>query len=143
MIECATNEVQIEEQSMSSDDTVFMDLPLPPIPARAVRIHNVDVHSSIAGLLYARMDDFHEAPTQSPELYSSSSQSSIRSATEAEIVMLQNDLNKWSTSDEDSSFYREKMSMFRSESLTPQPVADRLNDDTTDLNGDCKGNYIG
>lgn len=121
MIESATHEVQIEEQSMSSDDTVFMDLPLPPIPARAVQIYNVvDVYPSITSLLCARMDDFHEAPQQSPELYSSSSQSSIQSTTEAEIVKLQNDENKWATSDEESSFYREKISMFRSESLTPK-----------------------
>lgn len=134
----------LEERSLSSDDTVFLDLPLPPVPDRAVEVLNVDLGDptvvAVAALMYARMDDFDVAPPrQSDEQDSLSSRSSgDRNSPNGHMGDESRDtddytphqssteqLNEemggqcWSTSDEESSFYRERMSMFRSESLTP------------------------
>lgn len=58
----------LKESSLSSDDTVFMDLPLPPVPASSpsnnlrpfqrssVDIHNLDIHPTVAAFLMSRMD---------------------------------------------------------------------------------------
>lgn len=96
-----------EEQSANSDDTVFLDLPLPPVPHQAVHVHNVDADSRRAGgsiivsRVYSRMDDFDEAPRLSPESCTLSVGSS--------------NVSDWSSSDEDTSFYRdrERLSQFR------------------------------
>lgn len=97
----------IDEQSVTSDDTVFLELPLPPVPHLAVQVHNVD-QDNIDGSsrvivmtdrMYSRMDDFDMAPPrQSPELSADSS-----------------NVSDWSSSDEDTSFYqdRERLSQFR------------------------------
>ncbi|KAG4073996.1 hypothetical protein HA402_014201 [Bradysia odoriphaga] len=105
MTEC--NELCREERSFSSDDTEFMDLPLPPTPVRAVEISNLDVHPSVAACLYNRMEEFDDdAPCQSSESCSSSP--------------TLNENSKWSTSDEESSFYRERSSLFhQSECSSP------------------------
>lgn len=101
MTEC--NELCREERSFSSDDTEFMDLPLPPTPVRAVEISNLDVHPSVAACLYNRMEEFDDddGPCQSSESCSSSPSSPTL-----------NENSKWSTSDEESSFYRERSSLF-------------------------------
>lgn len=102
----------IEEQSANSDDTVFLDLPLPPVPHRAVHVHNVDEdhgNTVIVSRLYSRMDDFEMAPRLSPE-----------SCTLSVGDDGSSNVSDWSSSDEDTSFYqdRERLSQFRcSESL--------------------------
>lgn len=106
MTEC--NEVCREERSFSSDDTEFMDLPLPPVPVRAVEISNLDVHPSVAAYLYNRMEEFDEVPCQSSESCSSSPDEE----EEEENTSTLNNNSKWSTSDEESSFYRERSSLF-------------------------------
>lgn len=126
----------LEERSLSSDDTVFLDLPLPPIPDRAVEVHNVVVHpEAVVEIMYSRMDDFDVAPIQSGDNDTLSSHSSDRNSpndytehndgearcsyTTKRSVQLNDEDGNWSTSDEESSFYRERLSMFRSESVTP------------------------
>lgn len=127
-----------ERDSMSSsDDTVFLDLPLPPVPgtARAVRIQNMDDSGvpfvgscatyvlfdgggggESTARLYSRMDGFDVAPRQSPERCSSSvslaSGSSGRSAA-TETLQQRTSSSRWSSSDEDASFYRERLSQYR------------------------------
>lgn len=133
-----TTESQLEDRSLSSDDTVFLDLPLPPVPARAVEIHNVDVHSAIAAaaLHYSRMDDFDvPSPRKSNERESLSSHSSEGAGSPNDLadrltplMIADDDASKWSTSDEESSYYRERLSMFRSESLTPRIFENNLSD---------------
>lgn len=114
MTEC--NEVCREERSFSSDDTEFMDLPLPPVPVRAVEISNLDVHPSVAAYLYNRMEEFDEVPkSQSSESCSSSPDS-----PDEDNNSTLNNNSKWSTSDEESSFYRERSSLFhQSECSSP------------------------
>lgn len=134
-------ERQLEDRSLSSDDTVFLDLPLPPVPARAVEIHNVDVHSAIAAaaLHYSRMDDFDvPLPRKSNERESLSSHSSEGAGSPNDLddeddrltpmLIADDGASKWSTSDEESSYYRERLSMFRSESLTPRIFENNLSD---------------
>lgn len=134
-----TTERQLEDRSLSSDDTVFLDLPLPPVPARAVEIHNVDVHSAIAAaaLHYSRMDEFDiPLPRKSCERESLSSHSSEGAGSPNDLnddrltplMIADDDASKWSTSDEESSYYRERLSMFRSESLTPRIFENNLAD---------------
>lgn len=132
-----TTECQLEDRSLSSDDTVFLDLPLPPVPARAVEIHNVDVHSAIAAaaLHYSRMDDFDvPQPRKSNERESLSSHSSEGAGSPNDddrltpLMIADDSASKWSTSDEESSYYRERLSMFRSESLTPRIFESKLSD---------------
>lgn len=123
----------IDEQSMSSDDTVFLDLPLPPVPHHAVHVHNVEAEAcdtnqsssfvvAAVARMYSRMDDFDSAPRQSPEsctLSGGSSASSRSSSCHGSRKILSH--SDWSSSDEDTSFYhdRERLSQFRcSESLT-------------------------
>lgn len=111
MTEC--NQVCREERSFSSDDTEFMDLPLPPTPVRAVEIRNLDVHPSVAAYLYNRMEEFDEVPRQSSVSRSSSPDEDNNSTL--------NNNSKWSTSDEESSFYRERSSLFhQSECSSPE-----------------------
>lgn len=117
MTEC--NELCREERSFSSDDTEFMDLPLPPVPVRAVEISNLDVHPSVAAYLYNRMEEFDEAPCQSSESCSSSPDEDNNSTL--------NNNSKWSTSDEESSFYRERSSLFhQSECSSPERKKSKL-----------------
>lgn len=127
----------IDEQSMSSDDTVFLDLPLPPVPHQAVHVHNVEAEAcdtnqsanyvaAAMARMYSRMDDFDVAPRQSPEscTLSDGSSRSTRPSSSCEDSGERQRLNGqsgWSSSDEDTSFYheRERLSQFRcSESLT-------------------------
>lgn len=111
MTEC--NELCREERSFSSDDTEFMDLPLPPEPVRAVEISNLDVHPNVAAYLYNRMEEFDEGICKSSESCSSSPDEDNNSTL--------NNNSKWSTSDEESSFYRERSSLFhQSECSTPE-----------------------
>lgn len=134
-----TTESQQEDRSLSSDDTVFLDLPLPPVPARAVEIHNVDVHSAIAAaaLHYSRMDDFDvpqlRKSAERESLSSHSSEGAISPNNLSDdrltpLMIADDDISKWSTSDEESSYYRERLSMFRSESLTPRIFENNLAD---------------
>lgn len=116
MTEC--NELCREERSFSSDDTEFMDLPLPAVPARAVEISNLDVHPSVAAYLYNRMDEFDEIPCESSESSSSSPDEDNNSTL--------NNNSKWSTSDEESSFYRERSSLFH-QSECSSPVRKKSN----------------
>lgn len=111
MTEC--NELCREERSFSSDDTEFMDLPLPPTPVRAVEISNLDVHPSVAACLYNRMEEFDDDEEEDDDAPCQSSESCSSSPT-------LNDNSKWSTSDEESSFYRERSSLFhQSECSSP------------------------
>lgn len=123
----------IEEQSANSDDTVFLDLPLPPVPHQAVHVHNVDGDRSRDGVivtrLYSRMDDFDMAPRLSPESCTLSVGSGSSNGSD------------WSSSDEDTSFYqdRERLSQFRcSESIKSNDC--RIgNDDHPRRNGESGG----
>lgn len=114
MSECNLQQCR-EENSLSSDDTEFMDLPLPPLPARAVEIHTVDTNPSMSAFLFSRMDEFDVAPCESSESSSTDSENDISTP--------QNE-SKWSSSDEESSFYRDKLSCLRSNSSTPNAYLD-------------------
>lgn len=60
----------LKESSLSSDDTIFLDLPRPAVPCsaagasndrigrgtRSVEIRNLDVHPTVAAFLYSRMN---------------------------------------------------------------------------------------
>lgn len=133
---CASADDQ-ESNVSSSDDTVFMDLPLPPIPGstaapatvQAVCIRHADGVDGAASTyvlfegnarLYSRLDDFGRAPHQSPERCSSSV--SVGSAAAAggggdsadeTTPGWRSSSGRWSSSDEDASCYRERMSLFR------------------------------
>lgn len=61
----------LKESSLSSDDTEFMDLPLPPVPKtvedmalnrRSVEIENLDVHPCVAAFLMSRMEYYIGSP---------------------------------------------------------------------------------
>lgn len=114
----------------SSDDTVFMDLPLPPVPSanaavQAIRIPSVvgDGGASAAYVmfdgharLFARLDDFDRAPHQSPERCSSSvslGRSAGSGSADETTPGRQRSSSRWSSSDEEASCYRERLSMFR------------------------------
>lgn len=123
-----------EHSVSSSDDTEFMDLPLPPIPssARAVEILNltgVAKNPPASAYLFSRMDDYDIAPIQSPEndvddvSSSTLSSPSTSSSSGLDENTPQNN-SKWSSSDEETSFYRDKLSCFRSESSTPNNYLD-------------------
>lgn len=62
----------LKESSLSSDDTEFMDLPLPPVPKtvedmalnrRSVEIENLDVHPCVAAYLMSRMEYYIGSPS--------------------------------------------------------------------------------
>lgn len=125
----------IDELSVNSDDTIFLDLPLPPVPHQAVHVHNVDEdrrdETPSVNRVYSRMDDFDMAPRLSPESSNLSAASSNPS--------------DWSSSDEDTSFYqdRERLSQFRcSESLKSKsckPIADDNEKRSGELIGRSQG----
>lgn len=122
MTEC--NELMCrEERSFSSDDTEFMDLPLPPAPVRAVEISNLDVHPSVAACLYNRMEEFDDVPCESSDTCSdddSPDDCDDNDDDEDDNNSTLNNNSKWSTSDEESSFYRERSSLFhQSECSSP------------------------
>lgn len=132
MNNCEDNYNRDEHSSVSSsDDTEFMDLPLPPVPssARAVEILNltgVAKQPSNATYLFSRMDDYDIARIrESPEDVSSSTLSSPSSSSSSGLDenTPQNN-SKWSSSDEETSFYRDKLSCFRSDSSTPNNYLD-------------------
>lgn len=138
----------------SSDDTIFLDLPLPPVPqtVQAVRIHNMDTVNDKSETdsaaptaddnvvrnrcLFARLqdfdadDDFRRAPRQTPERCSSSVSLASCSSDERRSDSMTTPTPpttttanpngqsatssmRWSSSDEDASFYRERLSLFR------------------------------
>lgn len=120
-----------ERSVSSSDDTEFMDLPLPPVPsaARAVEILNltsVAKNPTTTTYLFSRMDDFDIAPSKSPEDDVSSSTLSSPSSSSSSGLDENTPKNnsKWSSSDEETSFYRDKLSCFRSDSSTPNNYLD-------------------
>lgn len=112
-------EAQLDEHSLSSDDTEFMDLPLPPIPL------------AIARAPVAVVDEMSPAPQPSTQItkmpcineltddydHCLSNYSSISSSCSDDDNVTPHIDSKWCTSDEDSSFYREQSSLFRSTSL--------------------------
>lgn len=143
MIECDPDHKR-DERSFSSDDTEFMDLPLPPVPstARAVEIHNLTgvTNTNTAPYLFSRMDDFDIAPRQSPEDVSSSTLSSPTSSSVSDLdENTPQNTSKWSSSDEETSFYRDKLSCFRSDSSTPNNYLDDVRKVNRYAN---KGNFL-
>lgn len=146
MIECDSDHKR-DERSFSSDDTEFMDLPLPPVPstARAVEIHNLSgvTNPNTATYLFSRMDDFDIAPRQSPEDVSSSTLSSPSSSVSDLDGNTPRNTSKWSSSDEETSFYRDKLSCFRSDSSTPNNYLDDIRKVNRYANGPSyKGKFL-
>lgn len=121
----------IENQSMSSDDTIFLDLPLPPVPDQAVHVYNLD-ETGAADRSAAMMrvaDDFCLAPIYSAESGTVSACSSASSLSLEQRGQRDDDANNvWSSSsDESTRFYcdRERLSQFRcTESLTSASMGD-------------------
>ncbi|GAB0090836.1 hypothetical protein DMENIID0001_056000 [Sergentomyia squamirostris] len=104
------SEVKCGEDSVSSDDTEFMDLPLPPIPSKATEVHNVDVHPSVAAFLMARMDCFDDLRhvDSDGEIISDSEEDSVDPPKSIRDQVSREKSTIWSTSDEETAPYADK-----------------------------------
>lgn len=119
------------ERSFSSDGTEFLDIPLPEKPARAIEIQNLDISPAVAALLFSRVENAGMSIAAINSLYDLNKRDlffncSINfrkkyttwNSDENEVNFEENSSsewdtdtprveNRWSTSEEESSFYRD------------------------------------
>ncbi|XP_055691910.1 liprin-beta-2 isoform X2 [Lutzomyia longipalpis] len=112
MSDCEVKSGKCSEEEISSDDTEFMDLPLPPVPTKATEIHNVDVHPSVAAYLMSRMDYFDLRHVDSgDEVHSISEDDDTPpppSGKSFEGTTPRQESSIWFTSDEETAPYVDK-----------------------------------
>lgn len=113
----------IFERSLSSDDTDFFDLPLPPVPEQCVEIQNLDLINSRTSpneyILFGRVNVFDDVSIDSLE--------EIRSSSSTDDKLSSNLINNNNncrlgliSSSSDSSSYREKSPNFKSQPSSPE-----------------------
>lgn len=121
------SELKCSEEDFSSDDTEFMDLPLPPVPTKATEIHNVDVHPSVAAYLMSRMDYFDLRHVDSGDEAQSSEGEETFGKRTNELSTTQGS-NIWSTSDEETAPYVDKSPLLGTSQASSLEILENFRD---------------